>query len=111
MARKKQNDELLHEIARSVIDYVFQNKGKFKVFDGTVLKVTNREIRQIIESKYGPDIWNYLPLSAKFYDILKQECWRRNHIAVRMPLKTRTGRWRLYIIPSDKTSEFVHLLR
>jgi hypothetical protein len=52
-----------------------------------------------------------IPLSVKFYDVLKQELWRRNYIVVRRPLKTRTGRWRLYIIPSDKISEFLHLLR
>ena len=111
MARGKTNEESLRNIVREVIDYVFQNKEKFVVFDRSVIKLTNREIRRIIESKYGSDIWNYLPLSAKFYDLLKRELHHMNYIVIRRPQKTGTGRWRLYIIPSDKTSEFIHLLR
>ena len=111
MVRGKIDEESLRNIVRGIIDYVFQNKEKFVVFDGSVIKLTNREIRQIIESMHGPDIWNYLPLSAKFYDILKRELYHMDYIVIRRPLKTRTGRWRLYIIPSNKTSEFIHLLR
>ena len=111
MAREKTNEESLRNIVREVIDYVFQNKEKFVVFDGSVIKLTNREIRRVIESKYGPDTWNHLSHSVKFYDILKRELYHMNYIVIRRPQKTGTGRWRLYIIPSDKISEFIHLLR
>jgi len=34
-------------------------------------KLTNAEIKRIIEDKYGSEIWNRLPCSAKLYNELK----------------------------------------
>jgi len=35
---EKYNEELLHRIVKEVVDYVFQNRDKFEIYDGSVLK-------------------------------------------------------------------------
>jgi hypothetical protein len=110
MMNEKYNEELLHRVAKEVVDYVFQNRDKFQVYDGSVLKLTNAEIKRIIEDKYGPEIWNRLPCSAKLYNELRLEAWRRNYLAIKKPNKRRVRKWRMYLVPNNRVSEFLVLL-
>ena len=105
------NEQFLYKVAKEVVDYVFQNRDKFQIYDGTVLKLTNAEIKRIIESKYGPEVWKRLPCLAKLYEELKLEVWRRNYLAVKKPSNKRVRKWRMYLVPINRVSEFLVLLR
>ena len=111
MMHEKYNEDLLHKIVKEVVDYVLQNKDKFKIYDGSVLKLTNAEIKQIIEDKYGSEIWKRLPCSSRLYDELRLEVWRRNYLAIKEPNNKRVRKWRMYLVPINRVSEFMKLLR
>ena len=111
MTGKKYDKELLRRIAKEVVDYVFQNRNKFEIYDGSVLKLTNVEIRRIIEDKYGSEIWNRLPCSAKLYNEVSLEVWRRNYIAIKKPSNNRAWKWRMYLVPINRVGEFIKLLQ
>jgi len=110
MMDEKYNEELLHRVVKEVVDYVFRNRDKFEVYDGSVLKLSNVEIRRIIEDKYGSEIWNRLPCSAKLYNELRLEAWRRNYLAIKVPSNRRVRKWRMYLVPINRVSEFMKLL-
>ena len=111
MMHEEYNEELLHRIVKEVVDHVFQNRDKYKIYDGSVLKLTNTEIKRIIENKYGSEIWNRLPCSSKLYEELRLEAWRRNYLAVKEPTNRRVRKWRIYLVPVNRVSEFLVLLR
>jgi hypothetical protein len=111
MMQEKYNEDLLRRVVKEVVNYVFQNRDKFEIYDGSVLKLTNAEIKRIIEDKYGSEIWNRLPCSAKLYNELRLEAWRRNYLAIKKPSKRRVRKWRMYLVPVNRVSEFLVLLR
>ena len=111
MMDEKYNEDLLRRVVKEVVDYVFRNRDKFEIYDGSVLKLTNAEIKRIIEDKYGSEVWNRLPCSAKLYNELRLEVWRRNYLAIKKPSKRRVRKWRLYLVPVNRVSEFLVLLR
>ena len=111
MIQEKYNEDLLHKVVKEVVDYVLQNKDKFEIYDGSVLKLTNTEIKQIIEDKYGSEIWKRLPCSSRLYDELRLEVWRRNYLAIKEPNNKRVRKWRMYLVPINRVSEFMKLLQ